>query len=124
MKRDDTPPLIYLASPYSHPDPAVREARYRAVCEAAARMIARGELVYSPIAHGHGIALFGRLPTSWACWRLLDLRMLEACDAVAVLCIEGWRESTGVQAEIDAAGALGLPVRFLGPCGDPVEEDA
>ena len=28
--------MIYLASPYSHSDPAVREQRYEAACQAAA----------------------------------------------------------------------------------------
>jgi len=31
--------MIYLASPYSSPDPAVREARFRAACKATAASI-------------------------------------------------------------------------------------
>jgi hypothetical protein len=48
--------------------------------------------------------------------------MLAACDSLTVLCISGWQESKGVQAEIAAARKMGLPVRFIDPLGNPVEE--
>ncbi|MBM4398653.1 MAG: hypothetical protein FJ087_23570, partial [Deltaproteobacteria bacterium] len=63
--------LTYLASPYSDRDPDVPEGRYRAACAVAAIPCARGELVFSPIAHGHGIAPSGLLPVSWAYWERL-----------------------------------------------------
>ncbi|GIW55540.1 MAG: hypothetical protein KatS3mg082_1944 [Nitrospiraceae bacterium] len=34
--------MIYLASPYSHPDPAVREERFHAACRAAAALLLAG----------------------------------------------------------------------------------
>jgi hypothetical protein len=114
--------LTYLATPYSHPDPEVREARYRAACAVAAVMSARGDLVFSPVAHGHGIALSGGLPVSWEHWERLDLRMLLACDSLTVVCLHGWRASRGIQAEVAAAREMGLPVRFVDPCGQPAEE--
>lgn len=113
--------LTYLASPYSDPDPGVRENRYRAACAVAAVMTARGDLVYSPVAHGHGIALSGRLPVSWEYWGRLDRRMLSACDSLTVACVAGWRESRGVQAEIAVARGIGLPVRFVDPCGNAID---
>ena len=58
--------MIYLASPYSHPDAVVREQRFRDVCLAAARLIRAGQIVFSPIAHSHPIASGGfGLPTGW-----------------------------------------------------------
>ncbi len=109
--------LTYLASPYSHPDPAIREGRYRAACAVAAILSARGDLVFSPVAHGHGIGLSGRLPVAWEYWQRLDLRMLASCDSLTVLCVAGWRESVGVAAEIAFARELGLPVLLVDPCG-------
>ena len=44
--------LIYLAAPYSHPDPWVRQDRAGRITEAAARLIADGWAVFSPISHG------------------------------------------------------------------------
>ncbi len=51
--------MIYLASPYSHPDAVVREYRFRAACQAAASVMRSGQHVFSPIAHSHAIAEYG-----------------------------------------------------------------
>ena len=59
--------MIYLASPYSHPDATVREARFQAACRATASLIRAGHEVFSPIAHSHPLAAFG-LPTDWSFW--------------------------------------------------------
>jgi hypothetical protein len=109
--------LIYLASPYSHPSRAVRAARFDAACMAAARLVADGAMVFSPIAHTHPILLCGGLPTDWTHWERFDHRMIAACDEMAVLMLVGWRQSTGVQAEIRIAGELGKPIRYLGDGG-------
>lgn len=106
--------MIYLASPYTHADPAVREERFQAVCRAAAELMRRGECVLSPIAHSHPIAAHG-LPTTWEFWERLDREHLKRCDELVVLMLDGWKESRGVQAEIRIARELGKPVRFLDP---------
>jgi len=94
--------MIYLASPYSHPDPRMREERFRVACQAAAKLMRNGEVVFSPIAHGHCIAQHG-LPTDWRFWERHDREQLMRCDEVVVLTMDGWRESEGVQAEIRIA---------------------
>ena len=106
--------MIYLASPYSHADAAVREQRFRAACRAAARLMRAGQVVFSPIAHGHPIAMHG-LPTDWRFWEPFDREQLVRCDEVVVLTLDGWRESAGVQAEIRIAVEFGLPVRYIAP---------
>lgn len=106
--------MIYLASPYSHADEAVREARFRAVCRHAAHMMRAGRFVFSPIAHTHPIAAFG-LPGDWAYWEQYDRAMLARCSELIVLMLDGWRESKGVQAEIGIAASLGKPVSYATP---------
>jgi nucleoside 2-deoxyribosyltransferase len=106
--------MIYLVSPYSHPDPAVREQRFRAACQAAAALMRAAHLVFSPVAHSHPIAMCG-LPTDWGFWQRQDLRLLAQCDAVVVLQLDGWVESRGVRAELEVARALGKPIWFLAP---------
>jgi hypothetical protein len=106
--------VIYLASPYSHPDPAVREFRFREACRAAAKLMRLGHVVFSPIAHGHSIALYG-LPTDWSFWEPFDRHQLERCDEVVVLLLDGWCESAGVAAEIEIAHQFGKPVRYIMP---------
>jgi nucleoside 2-deoxyribosyltransferase len=106
--------MIYLASPYSHPDPDVREQRYRAACRAAAELIQAGHIVFSPVIHSHPLTEFG-LPTGWEFWQRLDLALLERCDELVVLKLEGWEESVGVQAEIRTALELRKPVLHWDP---------
>jgi hypothetical protein len=47
--------MIYLASPYSHADDAIRAQWFDAACRAAAELMRAGHTVYSPIVHGHPI---------------------------------------------------------------------
>ena len=105
--------MIYLASPYSHADPAVRETRYQAACHATAALLKAGFVVFSPIVHSHPLVAFD-LPTGWDFWERIDRAYLSRCDEVVVLTLDGWQQSTGVRAEIAIARDLGKPVRFLG----------
>lgn len=109
--------MIYLASPYSHPEVVVREQRFHAACRAVAALLASGLTVFSPIVHGHPLVDHG-LPTDWPFWERFDRDHMTRCDEVVVLMFDGWRESVGVAAEIRIAGELGKPVRYLAP-GDP-----
>lgn len=104
--------MIYLATPYSHPDPVVREQRFQSACRASAKLLASGLAVFSPIVHGHPLVDHG-LPTDWPFWERFDRDHLVRCDEVVVLMLDGWRESVGVAAEIQIAAELGKPVRYL-----------
>lgn len=107
--------LVYLAAPYSHPDPAVREARFQAANRAAGAMMAEGLHVFSPISHTHPIALCCDLPLGWDYWEAFDRAILSRCSSVVVLRLDGWKESTGVRHEMAIAAELDLPVSFRDP---------
>jgi hypothetical protein len=104
--------MIYLASPYSHPDAAVREQRFRAACRVVASLLRAAHVVFSPIVYCHVLVEHG-LPTDWAFWEHVDREHLKRCDDVIVLMLDGWEESAGVQAEIRLARDLGKRVRYL-----------
>ena len=108
--------MIYLASPYSHPEPCIREARYEAACRATAAFVRAGHPVYCPIVHSHPLARFG-LPTDWAFWEVFDRAHLRNCEQLVVLMLRGWRESECLRAEVQIAIELELPVSYLGPEG-------
>ena len=59
--------------------------------------------------------LFFMQVVDFAYWREWNMRMLRACDRLAVLMLPGWEESRGVQAEITAAKAWGMPIEYLTP---------
>jgi len=108
--------VIYLASPYTHVDPAVREQRFQAACHATARLLQAGHAVFSPIVHGHPLTGHG-LPVEWP-WREPFAReTLARCDRLVVLHLPAWRDSAGVTAEIGIALEWGMPVGALTPDG-------
>lgn len=108
--------MIYLASPYSHPDPEVRQQRFTDVCRAAGRLMLQiGEVIYSPIAHGHSVAeVCPEIDAMDAeFWMRQCIGMLRNADALFVLKLDGWRESRGVAEELEIARAFGIPVKFV-----------
>jgi hypothetical protein len=122
--------MIYLASPYSArrviapgvscPDLDLQAFRADQAARCASRMMARGELVYCPIVYGHAIATSEGRPigTDWSAWKQHSLWMLKRCEEVAVLCIHGWVESEGVQAELREARNPLTPIRYVGSDGE------
>jgi hypothetical protein len=108
-------PLIYLASPYSHRDPAVMQDRYEQVCQAAADMVAEGQMAISPIAYGHTLLGYREMPGDWTFWESFCISLLAKCERIVVLKMDGWQESRGVQAEICYAEAHGIPVDYIEP---------
>ena len=106
--------MIYIANPYSDPDPdpAVRQARYRAACLATAELLRHGLKVFSPVVHSHPLAELG-LPGNWSFWQRIDEDMLVRCNELVVLMLDGWRESRGVTAEIELAHGHEIPVRYV-----------
>ena len=104
---------IYLASPYSDPDPDLREHRFRAACEKAGILMAAGHIVFSPIAHSHPIAKVCDLPKGWDFWEKYDRTFIEWCDELWVLMVPGWETSKGIAAEIEIAMIFNKPIRHI-----------
>lgn len=105
--------MIYLASPYTHPNPKVREARAADAARVSAILMKGSRHVCSPIAHTHAIAVAGGLLKGWEFWKPYDTWFIKRVDEVWVLMIDGWRESRGVTEEIGMARELGKPLRFV-----------
>jgi hypothetical protein len=104
---------IYLACPYSHPNKAIEAKRFQAANKAAADLMSKGYLVFSPISHTHPIHLAGNLPGDYEFWRKYDQTFINWCDAVWVLKISGWSESKGIKQEVEYAEFIGKPVRYI-----------
>ena len=107
--------LVYLAVPYSHPDPKVRHWRFDTVNEVAGKLIAQGLIIFSPISHSHSIAQMCDLPTKWEFWQKTDRVFLQYCYKLIVLMLPGWQESKGVAGEIEIAKELGLEIEYIDP---------
>lgn len=110
------PERIYLATPYSDPDPSVRQVRYETACIVAAELMSRGRIVFSPVAHSHGIALHGVLnPLDRPFWLAQDMPHLLDSDVLLIVHMPGWDQSEGIKAEVAAANKHGIEVRHFDP---------
>lgn len=109
----ESKPLVYLACPYSHPDRAVRVTRFEAVNKAASKLMSQGLKIFSPISHTHPIAEAGDLPLGWDYWHEYDHAFLSASNKLIVLMLDGWKESTGVNGEIQIAEQLGIEIEYM-----------
>lgn len=100
---------IYLALPYSHNDPQVREARYRTATSVAAYLMKQGATVFSPITYGHQICQYG-IDTSFKRWAELDYPMISWADEFWLLELDGHDISFGVQEELKQAMLVGTKI--------------
>lgn len=103
----------YMATPYSK-YPSGIEAAFVDAAKAAAVLLKRGELVYSPIAHTHPIAIHGDVdPLAHSIWIPFDTAIMERCDGITVIKMPSWKDSYGVNHEVKEFKKAGKPVRYL-----------
>jgi hypothetical protein len=111
--------FIYIAVPYSHPDAAVANARFELVTRVAGWLMA-DYVVFSPITHSHAVEqLWDAGVKRWDFWRNQDLEIISRVDEMHVLMLDGWRDSEGVQAEIEFCHDNGIPVLYIDPLALP-----
>jgi hypothetical protein len=103
----------YLASPYSHSDPFVREERYLRAMQVLKGLLEKRMWTFSPIVHCHELKKIADLPHEHEFWLDYDCHILKQCDELLVLRIEGWETSRGVKMEMDFAKANSIPISFL-----------
>lgn len=103
----------YLASPYTDPDPLIREQRYLKTAETVAILLKNGIWTYSPIVHCHEVVKIWDLPHHAEFWKEYDAAMIRASTGLFVLRLEGWAKSAGVRGEIELATQLGLSITYM-----------
>jgi len=104
---------VYLGSPYSKYE-AGHDAAARVVADAAAALMRRGLVIYSPIAHGHAVAAHG-LPLTWNFWKRQCQPLIDGAAGLIVLTMAGWQESVGLQYEIEEFVRAGKPILHVSP---------
>ena len=110
--------VIYLASPYSSPDPTIQQQRYEEAEKFAVKLIQAGEPVFSPIAYAAPLAHKFGMGRDFGTWRGFNMALLKVAKKLYVLKIEGWQQSRGVQAEIAFAQENNIPIEFKEPWDD------
>lgn len=102
--------VIYLASPYSHPDKTIMESRYQAAIDGCAKLIEMGYCPISPIVQSHPVANKHDLGLEFDTWEQIDYELINVCDEVCILDIDGVHESKGVKKEIEYALSRRKPI--------------
>lgn len=105
---------IYLAIPYYHEKEEIREFRYKVATLIASYLMANGYRVFSPITHSHVINKY--LPArckNWDFYKQQDFPQVLHADEVFVVCLPGWRVSTGVTDELKLCQFAGKNVEYL-----------
>lgn len=109
--------MIYLATPYSHPDHAVEIQRFERACIIAGKLMMTGEIVFCPIAHSHPIAVRCELPRDYEYWQRQAREMVKRSDKLVVAMMDGWKASIGIAGEIALAESFKIPVEYIqDPC--------
>lgn len=105
--------LIYIASPYSHPDAAVRLARYEHAKRYTAELLRLGFAAFSPIVYGHGMA--DAVGTHYEPWAKFNDAIISKCSAVHILALDGWKASRGIAHELMVAETYKVPACIVFP---------
>lgn len=100
--KDQIKAMLYLASPYSNEEPTIQCFRFETAAMAVGMLmrLRKTPMVYSPIVHCHPVAASLELPGHVDFWWEHNKFMLDQATGMAVLKLDGWKESKGVQREI------------------------
>lgn len=104
--------MIYLATPYSHPNEEVRALRFLQAYHYCCKAMQKGEVIFSPIVYGHRFADLGDAQTDHVWWQDFNESILIAVRELRVLKLEGWDQSLGIQHELDFADRNGIEVTY------------
>lgn len=103
--------LIYVSCAFGQDDQSVRELRIDLVSRFCAQKMREGVIVFCPLIHNYHILKYG-LPVGWDYWEKFNKELLQRCDRIYVLKLEGWEKSIGIQAEITIARSLNIPIEY------------
>ena len=105
--------INYIASPHTHADQEVREARLLAARVVTGDLIEKGVAAFSPIVYSRSLAeSCDTAPVDG--WYEFDLHFLALAEGMTILELPGWESSPGILLELAFAKARDIPVELLG----------
>jgi hypothetical protein len=109
--------VLYIACPYTHPDPAIKEQRFKLATKIAALYVERGHIVYSPITHTHplDVELAGHGTLGSDFWVKFDETFMAICSEMIIIKTDGWDKSSGIKREMEYFKEHGKPISFFLP---------
>lgn len=108
---------IFVIVPYTHADEKIVNERVRQADLYVGFLTNECKVVYSTVSAMHHITKLCDLPSTWDYWKLHCEKMISSCEEVHVLCLDGWEESEGVQAELKFAKLFSKKITYVTPTG-------
>ena len=99
--------MIYLASPYTHGDPWIEEARVTATAVIASHFIEQGFPIFAPTLHGHFIEQESMTELKYSKWLEHGAQFLRIATELWVMDLPGWNKSSGIDFELHQWRVLG-----------------
>ena len=114
-REDNRTKIVYLACPYTDRDPRVRRWRFHMATAAAATLVKRGVVVFSPVTMTHpmDVVLAGENTLGSEFWGKFDEAFMDKCSEMIILEIDGWDSSSGIRREIEFFKKSGKPISFM-----------
>lgn len=106
---------LYLATPYSKYKEGL-DAAYKMACEQRALFVKARIPCFSPIVHCHDVAKYGGIdPLDHKIWIPDDAVFMSLAKGLVVVKAEGWRDSYGIDQEIEMFSGMGKPIHLMAP---------
>lgn len=102
--------MIYVAAPFWHESENIRKARRQAAILYSERLFFKGKHFYSPLLYSER---FQDKKQKENFWLSHGLKMVDACTAMHVLCLDGWEQSSGIKGEVERANELEIQVQYI-----------
>lgn len=102
--------MIFIACPYWHENEKIRDYRREKAIQYSTKLMKRGILNYSPLSY---TKRYKDDNTKEGYWIKHGLRLVDACDQIHVLCLDGWEKSAGVKGEIERGVKNGAEIRYV-----------
>ncbi len=104
--------IAYIAAPYSSiPD---KHELMRLVAKFSGQYMINNPdwFAITGLVHHYASLEEPKLGTDYSFWVQWCELFMTKCDKLVVLCIPGWETSVGVQAEIEYASSLNIPIEY------------
>lgn len=105
--------MIFISIPFSSDYKEVTDYRIKMASIYAGHLLKESFIPVSPILFGSKVLEHVNISSDFKYWEKLCYAYLDTCSEIHVLCLDGFKESKGVQGEIEHAAEKGLKILFI-----------
>jgi hypothetical protein len=107
--------IEYLGLPYTDENSLLKDWRALVSDKVASDLTTQGRIIFAPISAWHHIAKKYELPGTFEYWLELDEEFIKISKRLLIITLPGWKESKGVNGEIELAHKYNIPIEYIDP---------